>query len=296
MKPYILESLLIRYGYLVGLTKPERIILHQLIDFDWDGKKYSFPSLSCIARREGTTTQGIIKIIKTLEKKGFLIVDRSKGRNNKYSFEILIELLGNLHIQETKNFKPEEIIDKLTADKDYLELIKSSKQKFSSSEDENDESSKQKFTQVVNKSLTEVLKEVPKEEDKKIVESPNGHSDEKSPKKKKSTSWKNSDEPATLQDFYEYTRKGQKHIKLIGWYAVKINASFDTKGQWDAFMNEHLKPAGKLKNFETEEIVDAVKYLIGAEHITEWNLHTVLKRITNAKSTSEPQYSYHKVD
>ncbi|MHB1646226.1 MAG: helix-turn-helix domain-containing protein [bacterium] len=64
-------------------------------------KDNSFPSLNSLINISGFSRQGIINIIKSLEKKGYLIIARKLNSKNLYSFKPLNELLEKIIIQQS---------------------------------------------------------------------------------------------------------------------------------------------------------------------------------------------------
>ena len=74
-------------------------------------KDCSFPSLKTLQNISGFSRQGIINIIKLLEKKGYLVITRKLNSNNLYSFKPLNLLLEKMiqNMGGSQNFRPEVV-------------------------------------------------------------------------------------------------------------------------------------------------------------------------------------------
>lgn len=106
MEIYVLKSLMMRYGSKIGLTAAERDLIWHMLDHDFDGKGYCWPSLQRLAERCGvSSTQAIRYRLKKLEKKRVLEIERSEGFSNKYSWNGLIKKLAPYAEKEAKEFR-----------------------------------------------------------------------------------------------------------------------------------------------------------------------------------------------
>ena len=71
------------------LSKACLIVFWVLTVHLFRGKEYCFPSMETIAKEAHATKPTIIKAIKDLEKCGYLEVERTFGRNNKYYLKVV---------------------------------------------------------------------------------------------------------------------------------------------------------------------------------------------------------------
>lgn len=106
MKPEILRNLLLRYGGYIGLKPQETVFLWHLLDFDYDGKEISWPSMDTLMNRlpQYKSKQSIVNQMSKIEGI-FIEVIRSKGKSNTYVFVKLTKLLHPFHELEVQSKK-----------------------------------------------------------------------------------------------------------------------------------------------------------------------------------------------
>ena len=94
-----------------------------------------------------------------------------------------------------------------------------------------------------------------------------------SPKKKKE------DYPMSLNEFVEWCRKGQPHIRVIGEWADTVKPTLKTRFQWDSYISRHLRAAQRIVPFDEEQIKNSYEEMQKAEK--DWlhkaTLETLLK-------------------
>lgn len=112
IKVEILRNLLLRYGAELGLKSQEVWLLWHMLDHDFDGVGYSFPSELRLAARMGlkcdsTSKHGkagmmkeVRKWIQRLEEKHLIHVTRRRGKPNRYRYYGLIKKLLPFHDAE----------------------------------------------------------------------------------------------------------------------------------------------------------------------------------------------------
>ena len=68
----------------LSLSLLERYVLWLLCDYMNDRTGQCYPSIPTLAAKSGATQRGVIAAISTLEKEGFILIQRSPGRGNRY--------------------------------------------------------------------------------------------------------------------------------------------------------------------------------------------------------------------
>lgn len=87
----VLRNLVIRYGAKLNLKPNEQVCLWHLLDHDFTGKGYVFPSESTIAKRMGIkSNRQISRIIQSLNKKGYISIKIIEGFSNRYTFKGIV--------------------------------------------------------------------------------------------------------------------------------------------------------------------------------------------------------------
>jgi len=108
MDPQLLKNILMRYGSQIGLKPNQKDVLWQLLDHDFTGKGYSFPSLQTIATRIGfESEQGVRKVLKSIISMRPALIKRIEvpGKPCKYHFAGLISRLTPYHQRELRRSK-----------------------------------------------------------------------------------------------------------------------------------------------------------------------------------------------
>lgn len=72
--------------------------------------------------------------------------------------------------------------------------------------------------------------------------------------------------------------ESQKHIKIIGLYAVAKKVEFKSKEQQTSFIKRNLRASTSLKSYELEKIKDVMRYLFTNADF-KWTLESVGKYI-----------------
>ncbi len=89
-------------------------------------------------------------------------------------------------------------------------------------------------------------------------------------------------ETVSLKEAIDYFKKSpQRHIQIIGDYAVAKKPDCRTGGQWHTFMKRNLRVATELAEFSDEQIETAAKKIWGEEWLKHWTLETLLKYLIN---------------
>lgn len=82
--------------------------------------------------------------------------------------------------------------------------------------------------------------------------------------------------------FVEWYRKSAKrYIRLIAELADEVKPTFETVAQWEVWAAQHYRAAQTLEPFTDSQIADAFEKVKNSPYITEFNLYTVIKFLTN---------------
>ena len=115
MEPYLIKSLAMRHGTKLGLRPNQKECLWHLLDHDFDGKGYAWPSIATIGERMGIESgNGVRKIIKSLQRLNLIEVKRTEGLTNKYHFRKLIAVLAPFLKEEAEKMQKLTPQQKLT--------------------------------------------------------------------------------------------------------------------------------------------------------------------------------------
>ncbi len=96
-------------------------------------------------------------------------------------------------------------------------------------------------------------------------------------------------EPMQCFQFVEWFRRHEsRHIKIIAEWADELRISgrdpgFRTVAQWHAWSKPMMKAAKDLSVFDDDQIGAAIKRMMAADYVTDFNLHTLKTFLINAK-------------
>lgn len=83
----VLRNLVIRYGARLKLKPNEQVCLWHLLDHDFTGKGYVFPSETTIAKKMGLKSKRQVgRLIQNLKEKRYIAVREKPGFSNRYTF------------------------------------------------------------------------------------------------------------------------------------------------------------------------------------------------------------------
>lgn len=101
---------------------------------------------------------------------------------------------------------------------------------------------------------------------------------------KKKEKPKDDDQPMSLPEFYEWTKKSpQRAVRVIGEWADTIKPQILTKGQWRVFLSRHLRAAQDVAKFTDKQIEDAYSKITELQKKSSFTptLDTLKKYLTN---------------
>lgn len=123
MEIHVLRNLIFRYGAEIGLKSTEKEILWHLLDFDHNGKGFSFPAESTIAKRMGLVERQVRRLLCQLKEEQ-LISWKQTGRSNRYYYHGIMKVAAKWLRSETK-----KVVKKLAKNPDQLDLLPQNPQK-----------------------------------------------------------------------------------------------------------------------------------------------------------------------
>jgi hypothetical protein len=101
------------------------------------------------------------------------------------------------------------------------------------------------------------------------------------PKKSVARDSVDDDKPMTSEQFKQWCHKSnQRHIRIIGDYAVVKNPNYNTLAQWNIFLKRNLRPARDLSPFTGDQIEAAYKKMKeqnGTNWLKKYTLETIIK-------------------
>ena len=81
-----------------------------------------------------------------------------------------------------------------------------------------------------------------------------------------------------VKEIPDLLKDKQKHVFVIGLYAKAKKVTFENVEQQQSFLKRYLRPARDLIGYNTQKIIDTMKYLIDSADY-KWTLETVGKFI-----------------
>lgn len=85
--------------------------------------------------------------------------------------------------------------------------------------------------------------------------------------------------PAQGEVIPDLTKDPQKHIQIIGYFALAKKITFTSVKHQRLIIKRNLRPASDLSCYNLERIKDVMRWLIRNAHDFKWTLDTVLKYI-----------------
>jgi len=317
MKLEQLRGELLRHGIEEGLTNNEVMLLWHILDFDFTSKGISWPGRRALADRMGfANMNSVTRMLAKLESKGLISRVSQVGTSNKYEWHGLITDFQK-YVKPSKTPIPKddtptpERVDPLLPE-DYQSSSRESLQRTKGSVGQEtpdppicsicDEVKKIAFHSNALRVCTDCAKQFRKEHQPPSPTSSkqpqNGRRVGSGGSAKKKWAGLEPGDPMDLVGFGEYCAKSkQSHIRLIGWWAEQVGASFKTAGRWKVFFDRQLRPARDVSNFSIGEITEALSRTKreAAKNGYEFTLETVAKKLTNGRAANgETGASYHK--
>jgi hypothetical protein len=239
-----------------------------------DARQECYPSIQKIAEQHGITSRTVIRSIKKLEEWNIVSVTRKKNPKTKRQ-------MSNVYILvHESSWKPIRVTPGQPAPSDT---------RATGPGDKNDK----------KPGDTRAMEGFPEEKDSQregsaaqsapaILCAENGCKEE--PMKGKGVDRCPTHQPMSCEQFITWYRQSpSRHIKIIAEFLDELrlsgrNPDFRTVAQWQKWADGRMKKwAMELSVFDDDQIGKAIKRMMAADYVTDFNLNTVKTFLFNAK-------------
>jgi len=236
-----------------------------------DSNQESFPSIERIMKQHGVSKSSVLRAIKTLEKWGIITVLRRKNEKTKRQMVNVYVLIDRSQWVQVR-VSPENPEPSVT--REPGPGVKSDKKPGVTREPE--VYTEEKDTQREGSAATSApaipcKKEGCKEKPMKGVEFCEQH------------------QSMSCAQFVAWYRKSeQRHIKIIAEWADELSQNkmapdLRTVAQWRAWAKPIMTAAKDISVFDDDQIGTAMKRMMSADYVTDFNLHTLKTFLINTK-------------